>query len=78
MTKKILCRVIKSVPLSRSIDAFRYVSPPSNKHHKTGDGAAADVRQTENLASGLETYTRRFDVTVSVDDTRGQILDCYI
>ena len=80
MTKKILCRVVKSVPLSMSTssDVFRYASRSDNRRHNIDNAVAVSVRHTSNSVRGRKTYTRRF-ITLSIDGSlRGQILDCYV
>ena len=40
MRKRISCRVVRSIPLSKSSDALRHTSRSNNRHHKIGDVAA--------------------------------------
>ncbi|MHC4658124.1 MAG: hypothetical protein ACYS83_02955 [Planctomycetota bacterium] len=91
MAKKIPCRVVRSVPLSKSCYGLRHTSRLNNKHHRVGDvdaGAArasgcvwepaVDVRGRD--AGNSVTYTGRLGIArVSVDDAlAGLILDCYV
>jgi len=50
MTKRIPCKVVRSVPLDESSNAFQHVSRSNNKHHKAGSTGAvnARVRHTVN------------------------------
>jgi len=40
MRKRISCRVVRSIPLSKSSDALRDASRSSDKRHETGDVVA--------------------------------------
>jgi len=86
--KKVSCRVVRSVPLSKSSGASRY---EGNKHYKSGDAvggiskapyrvweAGANVRAGQR--SDSISYTGRVErARVSNDDgPLGQILDCYV
>ncbi len=77
MVKKISCRVVRSVPLSRSSDARLWVNQPDKKPHKFRDATVVNVgvRRTGNSLI----YTARGD-TVRVPIGNGpteRILDCY-
>ena len=71
MTKKISCRVVKSVHLSKYSGILRHVSRPADRHHKVGKTAAANVNYTDNPANitGWACFGK---------GGRGQILDCYV
>ena len=76
MVKRISCRVISSVPLSKSRSISRRSSRSDDKRRKIGDTVAANVSGPGNSVA----YTDRLGITGSfVDDgLRGQILDCYV
>jgi len=77
VVKRISCRVVKSVPLSKSGDALWHARRSNNKHRKISNIAGTDVGLRHT--SDSFTYTgRRNTERVSIDDKLGQILDCYI
>lgn len=78
MIKRILCTVVRSVPLSKTSDTLLHAEQLSDGHHKTGDIAAANVRFGHTSNSVF--YTSRSGIAkVTVDNNPiGQILDCYI
>lgn len=71
MTKKISCRVVKSVPLSKNSEILRHISRPAYRHHKVGKTAAANVNYTDNPA-------KTAGWLCVGKSGRGQILDCYV
>lgn len=71
MTKKISCRVVKSVPLGKSSDMLWHTSQPSDRHHKVGKTVAANVNCTDNPAEAA-------GWVCVCEGTIGQILDCYV
>jgi len=90
MRKRIPCRVIRTVPLSKSSDDLRHTSRSNDKSHKMSDAArttntkkcvweSAANAQVKH-ASNSFTYTDRLDIPrVSIDDgLTAQILDFYV
>ena len=71
MTKKIRCKVVKSVPLGKSSDMLWRTSQPSDRHHKVGKTVAANVNYTDNPA-------RAAGWVCLGENATGQILDCYV
>lgn len=76
MTKRILCRVVRSVPFTKDSDAWLEINQSDNKCHKFGDTVTVDVRVRHR--SNPVTYTGQGDISrVSVDAALlGQILNC--
>ncbi|MHC4666481.1 MAG: hypothetical protein ACYS9T_11105 [Planctomycetota bacterium] len=77
MTKRITCRIVRSVPLSKSADALRYASEPGAGRQEVCDVAAkAEVRHAGNRT----TYSGRHGTArISKNDrATGRILDCYV
>lgn len=91
MTKKILCKVVRSVPLAKSSVSSLHASQSDNRRPTFSDVVAGTpnapycvwepavdvrVRHTGNSV----TYTNRLDVArVCIDDgLTGQLLDCYV
>ena len=91
MSKKISCRVIKSVPLYENSDVFADASHSGKKQHNVGEVAAGNNRAGEGgnsirdrkghtAAFGELSYTCQSGAAkISVDNglTRG-IVDCYL
>ena len=71
MTKKISCRVVKSVLLNENSDILQRLSQPSDRHHKVGKTVAANVNYTDNPA-------RAAGWVCLGEGVVGQILDCYV
>ncbi len=90
MRKRISCRVIRTIPLSKSSDELRHASMSNDKSHKISNttrtpntkkcvwetAANAQVKHSGNSI----TYTDRLDITRrSIDDgLTAQILDFYV
>jgi len=91
MRKRISCKVIRTIPLSKSSDELRHTSRPNDKPHKISDTAARTAK-TKNCVwepcanvqarhtSNSVTYTDRLDTTrMSIDDSlTAQVLDLYV
>lgn len=90
MRKRITCRVIRTIPLSKSSGELRHASRSNDKSHKISDAARnlnikkciwepaanAQVKHSTNSV----TYTDRFDtIRMSIGDgLTAQILDFYV
>ena len=78
MTKRISCKVVRSVPLGKSSEVLRDANLFDNKHHNIGNIGVVDVQPgpTDNWVS----YTGQLGrAKVSADnDPMGQILNCYV
>jgi hypothetical protein len=77
MTKRISCRVVKSVPLSRVGRTFRPAAGSDDRRRPVDAGLTANV-PTTGPARAL-TYTNRSGrAKISSDNAGiGRILDCY-
>jgi len=75
MIKRISCRVVDSVPLSRNSIALRRTSRSDDKGRKSGDAITANASGPGNSV----VYTGRLGITrkFADDSLIGQILDCY-
>jgi len=75
VTKRISCRVVRTVPLANGNCTFRYVS---HKYNKVVDAAGESDKRGDTVNS--VTYTSRLNISsVSFDIAAvGQALDCYI
>ena len=78
MTKRILCRVVRSVPLADSSEARPGPNPAHNMSDKFMNATPTNVRS--GLWRNWATYTGRGDVSaVSIESgPTGQILDCLV
>lgn len=78
MAKRILCRVVRSVPLTKSSDASLQINQSDNSRHKFEDAVTVNV-QVRYLSNSV-TYTGQGDIAkLSFDDgLAGQILDCFV
>jgi hypothetical protein len=77
MTKRILCRVVRSVPFSKS--TLWYAGRPVNKRHNVGHIVAADIKPNRTSNSTNYYIEQSYISGVSVEAIpAGQILDCYI
>jgi len=81
MTKRISCKVVRSVPLTKAINALMGAHRLHKEHHSSDDVVAVNVwvRYTSNSA----TYPGSLDISgvryEQIDyRLRGQILDCYV
>lgn len=78
MRKRISCRVIRSIPLSKSSDILHHTSMSNDSYHKMGPEPSqnAQVRYCGNAAI----YIDRLEITrVPTDDgLTPQILDFYV
>ena len=91
MRKRISCKVIRTIPLSKSSSELRHASISNDKPHNISDTAAgipntkkwvwepaanAQDRHTSNQA----TYTDRLDITrMPIEEgLTAQVLDCYV
>ncbi|MHC4475164.1 MAG: hypothetical protein ACYTEL_05950 [Planctomycetota bacterium] len=77
MTKRISCRVVKSVVLGETHRAFQRSNRSANDKGRVRDFVSADVHSQG--AGGLHTYTIRSGrAKVSSDiAVTGRMLDCY-
>jgi len=75
MIKRISCRVVDSVPLSRSSSIIPRVSRSNDVRLGPGDAVAANFSSPSNSV----VYTGRLGITrkFADDGLIGQILDCY-
>jgi len=71
VTKKISCRVVKSVPLSKNGDILRHVSRLADEHRKVGRTFAENGNYIDNPAKTTGWVCLGKNVA-------GQILDCYV
>lgn len=78
MTKKVPCRVVKSVPLRKSSYELRHAATSSDKHRRAGDDDALNVR--EKRVGNSAAYAGRLSMAgVSIGGAlSGSILDCYV
>jgi hypothetical protein len=78
MTKRITCKVIRSVPLNKATDRLMRSDQLSSKHSSSSDVAAVNIRiwRTNNSVA----YANRLNKSkVAIDRYPvGQILDCYV
>jgi len=77
MTKKVPCRVVKSVPLRKSSYELRHATASSDKHRRAGDDAL-DVQ--EKRVRNAAAYAGRLGTAVvsTGGALGGSILDCYV
>jgi hypothetical protein len=78
MTKRIPCRVVRSVPLGNGGGTAPHRSGLNAKHENINDAVAGDVRAGDAGASvacvGWSGIT-----SAPIDDSRGErVLDCYV
>jgi hypothetical protein len=73
MVKRISCRVVRSVPLSRGSSRWRDIDYSHGEHHRTGSAAASDAARANNSV----VYTSRLVTAREFADNgvAGQILD---
>ncbi|MHC4498082.1 MAG: hypothetical protein ACYS21_03095 [Planctomycetota bacterium] len=77
MTKRITCRIISSVPLSKSGDASHYASEPRAGRREVRDVAVkAEVRRAGNRT--IYSGPHRSAETPDNNRAIGRILDCYV
>jgi len=78
MVKRIPCRVIRTVSLSKSSDLLRHAGRSDNKGPKARDIIAVDVRVRHGRSSVI--YTRCLGTLNEAfdDGPIGQILDFYV
>ncbi len=91
MRKRISCRVIRTIPLSKCGVELRHASRSNDKPHKISNAAARIPNTKEYVwgpaanpqsrhTSNLVTYTDRLNITrMSIDDgLTAQVLDLYV
>ncbi|MFZ2146812.1 MAG: hypothetical protein WAV28_06295 [Sedimentisphaerales bacterium] len=91
MRKRISCKVIRTIPLSKSSSELRHSSRSNDQFHNISDagarttntkkwvwGTAANAQ--ERHTSNSVTYTDRLDITkMSIDDClTAHVLDLYV
>ena len=81
MVKKISCKVVRSVPLSKSSSVLPHSSESNNEHRKADDIAGADVHEPADNGNSA-THASRLDAagiyTSAEDGLTGKMLDCYV
>jgi len=75
MIKRISCRVVRTEPVVKSINALQHASRSNHSHHKIGE-ANFHYKSTNDTFI----YTRILEITsISIKNSlAGQILDCYV
>ena len=91
MRKRISCKVIKTIPLSKSSSEPFHASMSNDQFHNISDAAARTTNTKkwiweptanaqDRLTSNSVTYTDRLDITRTPLEDRliAQVLDCYV
>lgn len=91
MRKRISCKVIRTIPLSKSSSELRHASMSNDKPHNISDTAAGipntkkwvwepAANAHERHTGSSVTYTDRLDITrIPIKDgLTEQVLDCYV
>jgi hypothetical protein len=76
MTRRIYCRVIRSVPFGKKADALRHSSSANDKPDVITDAVVgeAGINQPGNSMD----YTGSPNIPLADDDVIGRNLDCYV
>jgi hypothetical protein len=61
MRKKISCKVIRTIPLGKSIDELRYSSRPSDKSHDNTTRTSTTNPQVQDFSKSV-IYTDRLNI----------------
>jgi len=78
MVKKVVCRVVGSVPLGKTADILHHHAGSDYQSHRMDDFPADDVQSRP--ADRFISYLNWPSITMASDDEglAGSVLDCYV